>query len=91
MANKKFVGEVIRSEMNDFAGADGEMVETWKLDVQLTEERGITFNISKQDGMYDIASQIEVGQIVHVTSEPMVKGDGRMKYRAVAIEVVDRS
>jgi len=90
MANKKFVGEVLRSDANDFAGSDGEMVETHKLEVLLTEDRGITFNISKQDGLYDIAQQIEPGQIVHVTAEPMIKNDGKVKYKAVAIEVVDR-
>lgn len=88
MAYKKFVGEVITSEANDFAGTDGEMVETHKLAVQLTDDRGVTFNISKNDALYQIASQIQVGDTVHVTAEPIIRNDGRIKYKALAIETM---
>jgi len=91
MPNKKFVGEVIVSEVNDFARGDGEMVETWKLGVLLTEDRGVTFNVSKNDGLYPLVSAVEVGQIVHVTAEPVIKADNRVKYKAVAIETIEQN
>jgi len=86
---KTFIGEVLKSEINEFTGSTGEQIETWNLTLQLTEDKGITFNVSTRDNMYSVVKEILPGQNVRVSADPVVRADGRIKYKLLTCEVVD--
>jgi len=86
---KLFVGEVLKSEENNFAGANDELIEGWRLQVLLTDDRGVTFFTSKRDQMYSVVSSIPESAYVHVTAVPIIKNNGSVKYQIVAVETVD--
>lgn len=85
---KLYQGEVLISEANEFQGSDGSMVELWRLGLMLTDDKGITFNISKHDAaLYTAASGTQVGEMICVRAYPEIRMDGRMKWKATEISV----
>jgi len=87
---KVFLGEALISERNEFAGREGDMIQTWKLGVMLNDDKGVTFSISSRDTqLYDYASRIEVGQYVRIEADPAIRQDGRIKYRVSSLELVE--
>jgi len=87
--SKLFVGEILKSEENNFSSSNNELIEGWRLQVLLTDERGVTFFVPKRDDMYGIVSQLQENTYVHVTADPIIKNNGSVKYKIVAVETVD--
>jgi len=85
---KIFLGEVIESKLNEFTGQNGEVIQTWRLAIQLTDEKGVTFTISSRDPLYVEAQQITTSQNIRVECSPVIKQDGKIKYHVDKLEVV---
>jgi len=86
---KIFLGQVIKSAPREFTGADGEVVELWELAILLTEDKGMTFNVSKRENMYNLVADIKVGEKVRCQAEPEIRMDGRVKWRLVLLSIVE--
>jgi len=85
---KTFIGEILESYKNEFAGRDGEMIETWKISVQLSEEKGVTFDVAPNNEIYAHVASCKPGDKVRIEATPTVKPNGFIKYRLDLLDIV---
>jgi len=88
---KTFIGEVCKSAEREFTGKNGDVILMWELTLLLTDDRGINFNISSRDELFETVSMIGVGSRVRVVAEPDVRLDGRVRYKARLVELVEQT
>lgn len=84
---KKFIGHVLKSELNEFTNTRGEVVTLWKLVVALNEERCVIFNVpSTNERLFHRVSACEEGEQVSCIAEPVGKNDGRIRYALISLD-----
>lgn len=85
---KTYIGEVIRSEKNEFTDRDGALVQNWLLSIALTEEKCMVFNVNR-DNSPDLWQRIQdcmPGMVLKCTAEAKDTREGIIKWRLVEVE-----
>jgi len=86
---KQFVGQVVSSEENNFVGSDQKQVETWRISILLSEDKGMSFSVTRDSNMYQVLQAIEIGQTVSITASPSVRNNGSVRYKIETIQVLN--
>lgn len=86
MRQKKFVGSVERNEAESFNGSDGTLVEIQKLEINLTEDTGQAFSISKQHPQYEKIKAIPLGTRIMVITHAELRANGTYKWKLDDVE-----
>lgn len=88
---KRFVGKVLNSELNEFTDSRGELVTLWKLVVALNEERCVIFNVPKSnEALFHKVASCEEGETVECAATAVGRLDGRIRYALHTLEIIDR-
>jgi len=90
MANKQFQGEVIESKDSSFTGRSGELVNLWEVAILVSDDVSRRFLIGPDALCRREAEQCVKGQHVRISAEAVPTIDGKVKWRALQIEKVQR-
>lgn len=89
MARKSFIGVLVDSKVNEFTGSEGEVIRTWKLGLLLSETKGMNFDVSINNPLYETVNQYKIDDRVKVEADPEIRMDGKVKWRLADIVLAD--
>jgi len=89
MSTKTFIGTIDSSSANNFTDLKGELIECWRVGLLLSEDKGIVFNVGKNDPAYEDVQRVDVGDKVQIISHSNIKNDGSVRWKLDDISRVE--